>query len=96
MILRLRILTINDKQLKILPMWQEDIRLEPINPARANPTTMQQTYDTAVRDQSHQHMSPTNRGSVAKRGRFTGTTTQRPLQLFQQVFQAESSDGGHF
>jgi transposase-like protein len=37
---------------------------------------MKPTYDTAVRDQVRQRMSPPNRESVAEIARSTGITTQ--------------------
>jgi transposase len=37
---------------------------------------MQPTYDTVVRDQVRQRMSPPNRESVAQIARDTGITTQ--------------------
>jgi transposase-like protein len=37
---------------------------------------MKSTYDTAVRDQVRQRMSPPNRESVAEIARATGITTQ--------------------
>ncbi len=39
---------------------------------------MKLTYDTAVRDQVHQRMSPPNRESVAENAPCTGITAQTP------------------
>ncbi len=58
------------------PLRQERCPLGQTHPPGAKPTTMKPTYDTAVRDQVRQRMSPPNRESVAEIARSTGITTQ--------------------